>query len=110
MATNKKIRLSFEGKEYTLEFSKNTVRAMQANGFDISKLDVFPNLVIPDLFAGAFRKNHPFIKNDVLENIYGSIRNKDELIRTLGEMYNEPALGLFEEPEDDTKNVEWTVD
>jgi hypothetical protein len=28
MATNKKIRINYEGKEYTLEFTKNTVRAM----------------------------------------------------------------------------------
>ena len=76
MATNKKIRINYEGKEYTLEFTKNTVRAMQANGFDISKIDTSPNVVIPDLFAGAFRKNHPFVKADVLADIYANLKGK----------------------------------
>jgi hypothetical protein len=110
MATNKKIRINYEGKEYTLEFTKNTVRAMQANGFDISKIDTSPNVVIPDLFAGAFRKNHPFIKADVLADIYANLKGKAELISTLAEMYSEPAIGLFEDPEESEKNVSWTME
>ncbi len=37
------------------------------------------------------------------------MKNKDELIGKLAEMYNEPIMTLVEEPEEDKGNIEWTA-
>lgn len=112
MATeSKKIVLNYDdgngSKEYTLMFNKFSVRRMQENGFDVSKYDTAPNVVIPDLFAGAFIAKHPMIKPSVVNAIYEDCPNKQGLIEALLGMYTEPVEGLFDEPE--RKNVEWTV-
>lgn len=108
---SKKIVLKYndgkQEKEYTLMFNKWSARRMQENGFDISKIESMPNVIIPDLFAGAFMAKQPMVDLKVVEKIYEDCNNKEELIKTLVEMYSEPIKGLTEET--DSKNVEWTV-
>lgn len=108
---SKKIVLKYKDgdteKEYTLMYNKWSVRRMQENGFDISKIDTMPNVVIPDLFAGAFMAKQPAVDYRVVEKIYEDCENKEELIKTLAEMYAEPVKGLMDEG--NTKNVTWTV-
>ena len=113
MATEKKIVIKYDDgegvKEYTLMFNKWTVRKMQEEGFDISQADTKPNVVIPDLFAGAFRAKQPFVEPSTVQAIYDNCPNKGDLVKALIEMYSEPIKGLMEEPDDSSKNVEWTI-
>lgn len=105
----KELNFTYEGKDYTLGFSKNTIRQMESNGFVVNKIEDIPVTVIPDLFAGAFLLHHKFVKQDVIEAIYKHMPNKPGLLKALGEMYSEPIEALMAEPENPKENVSWTV-
>lgn len=105
----KKIKFEFEGTQYVLEYTRGTVRDMEADGFDPSVIDSKPMTMIPMLIEGAFRKNHPFTKTATVDKIYQSIPRKEEFVRHLIEMYNEPLNSLIEEPEDGEGNVAWEM-
>lgn len=103
------INLSYEGQDYTLEFTKKTIRALEESGFNPREIDTKPLSTIPILFAGAFRAHHRFVKPEVIDAIYDSCPNKDELISALLDMYIEHMVAMVEDPKDDTKNVTWTL-
>lgn len=103
----KTIGFTYEGKDYTLEFTRRTIKQMEDEGFVAKNIDDRPMTLLPALFAGAFKAHHRFVKQDVIEEIYANMPNKDKLIEKLAEMYNEPILALMEEPEDSAKNVNW---
>ena len=105
----KQLIFTFEGKEYTLEFTRRTVAEMEKKGFIASEITEKPMTTLPALFAGAFLAHHRFVKQDVIENIYSKLTNKESLIGKLAEMYNEPIMALVEEPEEDKGNVDWTA-
>lgn len=105
----KQLIFTFEGKEYTLEYTRRTVAEMEKKGFIASEITDKPMTTLPALFAGAFLANHRFVKQDVIENIYSKLTNKESLIGKLAEMYNEPIMALVEEPEEDKGNVDWTA-
>ena len=102
----KTIGFTYEGKDYTLEFTRRTIKQMEDEGFVAKNIDDRPMTLLPALFAGAFKAHHRFVKQDVIEEIYANMPNKDKLIEKLAEMYNEPILALMEEPEDSAKNVD----
>lgn len=103
----KTIGFTYEGKDYTLEFTRRTIKQMEDEGFVAKNIDDRPMTLLPALFAGAFKAHHRFVKQDVIDEIYANMPNKDKLIEKLAEMYNEPILTLMEEPEDSAKNVDW---
>ena len=106
---NKQLSFTYEGKEYTLEFTRKTVEIMERNGFNVEEIRTKPILTLPTLFAGAFLANHRYVKHDVIEAIYALLPNKTELIGKLAEMYNEPIAALVEEPEENAGNLTWTA-
>lgn len=103
----KQIIFTYEGKEYTLEYTRRTIKQMEDEGFVARNIDDKPMTLLPALFAGAFKAHHRLVKPDVIEEIYAHMPNKDKLIEKLAEMYNEPIVSLMEEPEDSAKNVDW---
>lgn len=102
----KTIKIPYGGKDYTLEFTRSTVRAMERAEFDIQELGVKPVTRIPQLFAGAFMANHSSVKNDKIEEIYDALGDKTKLIENLVSMYIEPVNALTDEG-DEEKNVKW---
>lgn len=105
----KEMTLSFEGKDYTLGFTKATIRQMEGQGFVANDLNDRPMTILPDLFAGAFLKHHRFVNRDTIDKIYARLPHKEQLIEKLAQMYNEPIEALMSEPENPKENVEWTV-
>ena len=103
----KTINFTYEGKDYTLEFTRRTIRQMEDEGFVARNIDDRPMTLLPALFAGAFKAHHRFIKQETIDAIYANMPNKDKLIEKLAEMYNEPIMSLMEEPADTAKNVDW---
>lgn len=103
----KQIRFTYDEVDYTLEFTRKSVERMENTGFIISELFEKPMTLLPTLFAGAFWAHHRFVKRDVIDKIYDSLPNKQDLIGKLAEMYNEPISALIDEPEADEGNVEW---
>ena len=104
----KTITLTYEGKEYTLEFTRTTIAEMERRGFRATDIEAKPMLTLPALFAGAFLAHHRGIKANVVDAIFNKIPNKSDFILALGEMYNEPLESLTEDPEDDQGNAEWS--
>ena len=106
---SKQIIFSYDGKDYTLEYTRRTIKQMEDEGFVARNIDDKPMTLLPALFAGAFKAHHRFVKQDVIDEIYANMPSKDKLIEKLAEMYNEPIISLMEEPEDTAKNVDWVT-
>lgn len=102
----KQLTFSYNGKDYTLEYTRNTIRQMESEGFVAADIETKPMSVLPDLFRGAFLAHHRFEKKPVIDDIYAHMTNKPVLIERLAEMYNEPISSLLDEPTEG--NVEWT--
>ena len=106
----KQLRFTYDGKDYTLEFTRRTVVEMEKKGFIASDITDKPMTMLPALFAGAFLAHHRFVKEDVINDIYSKLTNKEDLIGKLAEMYNEPIMALVEEPDENTEgNLNWTA-
>lgn len=105
----KQLHFTYDGKDYTLEFTRRTVAEMEKKGFIASDITEKPMTTLPALFAGAFLAHHRFVKSDIIDNIYSKLTKKEDLIGKLAEMYNEPILALVEEPEKAEGNLDWTA-
>lgn len=99
-----------EGKVYTLEYTRQTVKMMERQGFVPEKVSEQPMTYLPTLFAGAFMAHHRNIKPEEIEKIYSRLPNKHDLIGRLVEMYNDPIMTLLDEPDEDAEgNMSWTA-
>lgn len=105
----KQLTFTYDGKDYTLEFTRRTVAEMEKKGFIASDITDKPMTTLPALFAGAFLAHHRFVKEDIINDIYSKLTKKEDLINKLAEMYNEPILALVEEPEKAEGNLDWTA-
>lgn len=105
----KQLTFTYDGKDYTLEFTRRTVAEMEKKGFIASDITDKPMTTLPALFAGAFLVHHRFVKEDIINDIYSKLTKKEDLIGKLAEMYNEPILALVEEPEKAEGNLDWTA-
>ena len=98
-----------DGQKYILEYTRKTVKEMEADGFNLEDLTNKPMLTLPRLFEGAFLAHHRYTKRETVESIFKGIGNREELFTTLVEMYRTPINALWEEPEESEKNVGWEV-
>ena len=105
----KQLNFTYDGKDYTLEFTRRTVAEMEKKGFIASDITEKSMTTLPALFAGAFLAHHRFVKEDIINDIYSKLTKKEDLIGKLAEMYNEPILALVEEPEKAEGNLDWTA-
>ena len=103
-----KINLTYDGKEYTLEFNRQSVKTMEAQGFVLDEISTKPMSMIPMMFYGAFYKNHRGVKRAVVDEMYEAIGGKSELLQVLIEMYAETLATLTDDTED-AGNVSWAV-
>lgn len=105
----KTMQIKYAGKEYTLEFTRASVRKMFRDGFDIENVTKDP-FVVFDLFKYAFLAHAPNASEDEIAAIYSKVKNKQSLLEKLAYMYRDPIETLLDEPEDgDEGNVEWGV-
>lgn len=105
---SKVLTIAYRGEKFNLEYNRHVVKVMEGSGFIAADIGKYPMLLL-DLFAGAFIKNHPKMKRQKIEQIYDSLKDKDGLLERLVEMYNEPVAALMEEPEDGEGNATWTA-
>ena len=104
----KQIRFEYKGQEYILEFTRKSIETMERQGFVASDIVEKPMTTLPALFAGAFLAHHRNMKKELIDEIFSKMTNKEELIRKLAEMYNEPIMALMDEPgPNDEGNVKW---
>lgn len=103
----KTITIKYEGTEYTLEFTRRSIEAMERQGFVIGDIKTKPMTTLPTLFAGAFLAHHRFIKRDVVDAIFEKLSDKEKFLEKLAEMYVEPLEALMDEPEESEGNLTW---
>ena len=78
----------------------------------MEKIDAQPDTMISLLFAGAFLMHHrnAATNRKLVEEIFRNIPKRGELVETLVEMYQEPLLALFDEPEETEGNLKWETE
>lgn len=104
----KRIEIPYNGKKYTLEFTRATVSSLEKSGFSINELGSKPATMIPMLFSGAFAANHPSTKVATINKIYDGLGDKQGLVKALAEMYSDSVYTLLaDEDEDSEGNPGW---
>lgn len=99
----KQITVSDEyGNKYCLEYSKATILSMEKAGFSLDKFEEQPVMMTTLLVQGAFAKNHARAKNETIEKIFNSLKNKESFLKKLVEMYVEQTDTLVDEG-----NADW---
>ena len=105
-----KINLTYEKKEYTLEYNRQSVKTMESQGFVLEELTSKPMTMIPLLFSGAFIKNHSGkdgVKRKVIDEIFEEIGDKTALMEALMEMYADTLSSLTDSKSEG--NVSWAM-
>ena len=76
---NTKITLrNKEGKEYILEYNRESVQQIEKIGFSLNDLTKKPMTMFPLLFRGAFIKNCRFVKEKEINEIYEKFPKKSD--------------------------------
>ena len=101
------ITINYEGKEYTLEYTKKSIEVMETAGFEIQNIRSKPMTSFPLLFAGAFLAHHKGLPQKEIDKIVSKLPNKEEFLDRLAEMYNEQVNELFDEPSEAEGNATW---
>lgn len=100
-----------DGKKYKLGFTRNSIKQMEANGFNFSEYQNRPLTTTMELIEGAFRTYNPKMSEEKIYEIYSQMENKTEFLAALTQMVEEP-LKILMSPESDGdkgKNVSWKV-
>lgn len=107
---SKKIEFEYEDKKYVLEYSRDAIRIMEKQGFDLNQFVEKPMLMMDLAFQGAFIKNHRNTKAIKVEEIYEVIEDKQGLAQNLIEMIQDTYNDLFETKETkEGKKVQWKI-
>jgi len=87
------------GEEYTLEFTRDSVRFAEARKFDLDDVGKFPMTKIPELFFYAFRAHHMNVSREKTDRIFfddlGGFEGLPEgFAERLGALYNVPFTSM----------------
>ena len=106
----KQIILNYNDKEYILEYTRGSIKDMEANGFKVGEVGDRPAMMIPLLIKGAFIKHHKFLKENEVEAIINAIPKKNELIGELSEMVFSAYTDLLDDNKEvDEKKASWKI-
>ncbi len=101
-----KIKDSVDGREYTLEFDKKSVRFADARGFALEDVDRYPMSKMYELFWYAFRMHHPSVSLEKAERIFDGIGQlPDGFIQRLAALYTKPFMGFTEGDEENPTTI-----
>ena len=94
----KKLNFEYKDKEYTLEYTRESVKQMEREGFVAGDILSKPMLTLPKLFAGAFKAHHKYdTKQKQIDEMFELFSNKQALVEKLAEMYAEPMETLMDD-------------
>lgn len=104
----KKLEFNYKGKDYTLEYTRESVKQMEREGFVASDIVTRPMLTLPKLFAGAFKAHHKYdAKQKQIDEMFDLFTNKQALIEKLAEMYAEPMENLMDDSSNEGNAIAW---
>lgn len=103
----KQLNFEYKSKEYTLEYTRETVKQMEREGFVANDIITKPMNTLPKLFAGAFKAHHKYdVKQKQIDEMFDLFTNKNALIEKLAEMYYEPFEALMDDV-DEGNAITW---
>lgn len=105
---------SVDGDVYELTFTRESAEATERAGFEVAEYLDRKGLLKNSrkLFEGAFiAHNRGHYNRRVVDNLYNSIGNKEELMCALLEMYLETTQSLIGNVEEEkgAKNATWEI-
>lgn len=105
-----KISVTYKGKSYLLETNRKTVESLERQGFVMNELSDRPMTLIPMFYRSFFKTHHPTLKNEEIDKIWKSLKNKDAVLEKLLEMYSEVISVVFTDDEDEAEgNAVWEM-
>ena len=106
----KTINFTIEDKDYTLEYTRNTVIATERAGFNYDSIATRPIDMLTTLWRGAFLAHHATLTTDFVDGLLEKIDTRGILYALL-DLYYEPIKSLTEgDNEENPKNVvKWTI-
>lgn len=105
----KTITFEYEGKQYRLGFTRESVKNLEQAGFRINDIDEMPATMIPLFFYGAFAVYHSGVKRKLVDEIWENIPNKIEMLEALAELYADTMNPLLKGEVDEAKKIKWEV-
>lgn len=111
MKKNEKTRIKFnyEGVDYTLEFTADSLKKMQAKGFNFVDSEAQALTVPEDLFSGAFIANHNNVPEKRRQEIYHDLAEDNEDGEALLEILAEMVAEAMDEITYHSGNTKWEV-
>lgn len=105
---SKKIEFEYQNEKYCLEYSRDAIKYIEMQGFDMQQFLKKPMIMGDLAFQGAFVKNHKNINNSKINEIFEHLNDKTKLINTLLEMVQETYDDLYTDSKDE-KNTDWKI-
>ena len=106
----KTIQFTYDGSDYTLEYTPRSVRKMEQEGFNFSKMEDMVINVPYEMFAGAFISRHNYVPKEERYKMYEAVKATNEagdsLLETLSEMLKAEIEYIANKP---LGNVNWVV-
>jgi hypothetical protein len=109
-----KITISYQKKNYDLEYTRATASQIEDQGFVLDQITEKPLKMIPMLFYGAFLKHNRGITRKLVDEIFDNLVDKcgedGGIIAVLAEMYAETVQTLTDNQTVDEGNAAvWKV-
>ena len=102
---SKKIVVELKGNEYTLMYTRNAIKKLEADGFSFADIEDRPVTSMDMVIGHAFATKHPYLKdkeiNELLDELYDTY-NVQEIFETLTEMMMQ-AIPNFNKDEKEDK-------
>ncbi|MBP5442293.1 MAG: DUF5055 domain-containing protein [Treponema sp.] len=97
-------------RDYTLEFSRDTIKFAEGRGFRLEDVDNFPMSKIPEFFWYSFRMHHPSVSLGQAETLLDRMGGMSEALgKRLGELWAVPFEALAPE-KGESKNATVTME
>lgn len=109
---NRKTKLTFEydGQNYTLEFTPDSLKQMERGGFNFSRMQDAILTAPEELFYGAFIANHRRTTRSLREEIWKAMTDTDEEGNYLSDIIGEMMSEAINELNSHQGNVKWSVE
>lgn len=106
----KTITFTADGADYTLEYTPRSVRKMEQDGFDFTKMESMVISTPYEMFSGAFISRHNYVPKEDRYKMYEMLKNENEngenLLETLSDMLKDEIEYITSKPQG---NVNWAV-
>lgn len=104
----KTLKFEFNGCEYNLAFTRESVKTMEQEGFDATKMESMPFTMLPKLFYGAFHVYHKGISRKKVDEIWDAFgEDKTSVVEALTELYVDTLNSLISG--ESTKKIQWEI-